>query len=256
MAIGTVLDVSNLDDGWVLAPERYDPRRRHAAHDGSRLSDIANVLREQTSARKADAAQRFLVLNTGDANNGIIKTMKSPCFGPKIGSTKKRIRPGQVIISRLRPYLRQVAWVDAGLLELSGKKLEILCSTEFFVLDSVDGASIAFLVPFLLSPSVQSVLAASQEGGHHPRFSERALMTLPIPSSLIKRRAELSAQVEHTVELARRAFGEIEHSVRVVARLIDPRSQEVTLEKTKCSVSSKPAQDSIKRIEQGALFGF
>jgi len=255
MAIGTVIDISKLDDGWVLAPERYDPRRRYAAHYGSRLSEIANILREQTSARKADAAQRFLVLNTGDANNGIIKTMKSPCLGPKIGSTKKRIRPGQVIISRLRPYLRQVAWVDAGLLEISGKKLEILCSTEFFVLDSADGASIAFLVPFLLSPSVQSVLAASQEGGHHPRFSERALKALPIPKSFLKRRAELSAQVERSVEQARRAFGEIEHSVRVAARLSDPRSQEVALAKTKSSVSSPQASDTIKRIEQGALFG-
>ena len=224
MAIATVLDVAKLDDGWILAPERYDPRRRHAEHDGLRLSDIVNVLREQTSAAKADATQRFLVLDTGDANNGIIKTPKSPCDGPAIGSTKKRIRPGQVIISRLRPYLRQVAWVDAGLLEAEVPGLELLCSTEFFVLDSEDGASIAFLVPLLLSAQVQSVLAASQEGGHHPRFNERTLTTLPIPASLLEQRADLSEQVEHAVNQARRAFGEIEDSIKAVAQWVEPGS--------------------------------
>ena len=222
MAITTVLDVARLDDGWILAPERYDPRRRHADHDGPRLSDIVNVLREQTSAAKADATQQFLVLDTGDANNGIIKTTKSPCDGSAIGSTKKRIRPGQVIISRLRPYLRQVAWVDAGLLEAKVLGLELLCSTEFFVLDSKDGASIAFLVPLLLSSQVQSVLAASQEGGHHPRFNERTLTALPIPASLLERRAELSAQVEYAVSQARQAFGKLEDSIEAVARLVEP----------------------------------
>ena len=220
MAIATVLDVARLDDGWILAPERYDPRRRHAEHDGSRLLDIVNVLREQTSAAKADATQRFLVLDTGDANNGIIKTTKSPCDGSAIGSTKKRIRPGQVIISRLRPYLRQVAWVDSGLLEAKTPGLELLCSTEFFVLDSEDGASIAFLVPLLLSTHVQSILAASQEGGHHPRFNERTLTTLPIPKSLLEQRAELSEQVERAVNKARRAFGEIEDGIKAVAQLV------------------------------------
>ena len=129
-----------------------------------------------------------------------------------------------MIISRLRPYLRQVAWVDAGLLEAEVPGLELLCSTEFFVLDSEDGASIAFLVPLLLSAQVQSVLAASQEGGHHPRFNERTLTMLPIPASLIERRADLSEQVEHAVNQARRAFGEIEDSIKAVAQWVEPGS--------------------------------
>ena len=91
------------------------------------------------------------------------------------------IRPRQVVISRLRPYLRQVAWVDAGLLAEQTPGTELICSTEFFVLESVGSASVAFLVPFLLSLPIQAVLAAAQAGGHHPRFNERTLMTLPIP---------------------------------------------------------------------------
>ena len=216
MAISTVVDVSRLDDGNILAPERYDPRRRYVDQSSPRLSDVVNLLREQTSAETADTTQRFLVLATGDAREGIVRPTEPPCGGSAIGSTKKRIRPGQVIISRLRPYLRQVAWIDSGLVENAEGHIELVCSSEFYVLDSKDGASIAFLVPFLLSSRVQSVLAASQEGGHHPRFNERTLKSLPIPTLLLERRAELSARVEFAVSQARQAFDEIYRSIEVV----------------------------------------
>ena len=216
MAISAVGDVGRLDDGYILAPERYDPRRRFVEQSNTRLSDIVNLLREQTSAATADVAQQFLVIATGDARDGIIRPTVSPCDGSDIGSTKRLIRPGQVIISRLRPYLRQVAWIDAGLPESMEGRVELACSSEFYVLDSKDGASIAFLVPFLLSNRVQSVLAASQEGGHHPRFNEHTLKSLPIPTLLLERRAELSARVECAVSRARQAFGEIHDSIGAV----------------------------------------
>lgn len=215
MAIASVLDIANLDKGYILAPERYDPRRRGASNDGLCLANIVKVLRQQTDGKTGEG-RRFLVLDTGDAHDGIIKATKPPCDGSAIRSTKKQIRPHQVIISRLRPYLRQVAWVDRGLLEAQAEDTELVCSTEFFVLESADEASIAFLVPFLLSARVQSVLAASQEGGHHPRFNEKTLKTLPIPGSLLERRAEFSEQFEYAVNLARQAFGMIRASISAV----------------------------------------
>lgn len=215
MAISAVIDVSRLDDGNVLTPERYDPRRRYVDQSSTCLSDIVNFLRDKTSAETADSTQQFLVLATGDARDGIIRPTASPCDGAAIGSTKSRIRPGQVIISRLRPYLRQVAWIDAGLPESMEGRVELVCSSEFYVLESKDGASIAFLVPFLLSRRVQSLLAASQEGGHHPRVNERTLRFLPIPTLLLEQRAELSARVERAVSQARQAFVEIGYNIEV-----------------------------------------
>ena len=106
---------------------------------------------------------------------------------------------GDVLISRLRPYLRQVAYVDRTIPVLS--EAALLCSTEFFVLRSVDQQSIAFLVPFLLSVQVQRVLAASQEGGHHPRVRESTLLTLPLPSSLLETRAATSSAVGRNLRL-------------------------------------------------------
>ena len=216
MAISTVVGVDRLDDGCVLVPERYDPRRKYVEQSGSRLSNIVKLVREQINADTANPTQQFLVLATGDAHHGIIRTAKQPSNGADIGSAKNRIRPGQVIISRLRPYLQQVAWVDPGLLELEQGRIELVCSSEFYVLNSKDGTSIAFLIPFLLSKRVQSVLAASQEGGHHPRFNERTLKSLIIPTALLDRRVELSTRVEQAVNQARQAFLEIKVSINTI----------------------------------------
>ena len=232
MAIATVVDIARLDDGWILAPERYDPRRRRAKNTGPCIGDYVQIRRDTLRA-KADATRKFLVFDTGDAKDGIIASKQAAVAGSQVRSAKKRIRPHQVIVSRLRPYLRQVAWVDPGLLakrepstgerwESSRKNepgIELICSTEFFVLESIDGASIAFLVPFLLSAPVQAVLAAAQEGGHHPRFNERTLTTLPIPVSLVEQANELSVRVERAVAQARAAYAALQCAVARAARL-------------------------------------
>ena len=70
MAISAVVDVNRLDDGNILAPERYDPRRRYVDESNARLSDVVNLLREQISAETADETQRILVLATGMHTTG------------------------------------------------------------------------------------------------------------------------------------------------------------------------------------------
>ena len=238
MAIAAVVDIARLDDGWILAPERYDPRRRRAENAGPCVGDFVHVRREVVRAG-ADATRRFLVFDTGDAKDGIMAAGKPPVAGSQIRSAKKRIHPRQVVVSRLRPYLRQIAWVDPGLLvaqdssagerEGASRQLavpgemapsvELICSTEFFVLESADGASIAFLVPFLLSAPVQAVLAAAQEGGHHPRFNERTLTTLAVPAALAEQAGELSGRVERAVGQAREAYAALRSAVATAARL-------------------------------------
>ena len=211
MAISATIDVGMLDEGTVLVPERYDPRRQLAVPAECRLSDLVRVVREPVNAHAATPKQLFHVIATGKAQNGIIRVAHPPTQAADIGSVKHKVCPGHVIISRLRPYLRQVAWVDPGLLDERG--VQLVCSSEFYVLETVDGLSIAYLVPFLLDATVQAILAASQEGGHHPRFSERTLTSLAVPAVLVEQRGELSAKVERAVGLARCAFQEMNESI-------------------------------------------
>ena len=160
------------------------------------MADVADLVREQVAPRGSRPLDRCLVLDTGNAQEGFLLSRRTPVPQSEIGSTKKRVRPGDVR-SRLRPYLRQVAYVDEA---LANGEIVLLCSTEFFVLRSHDDRCIAFLVPFLLSEPVQQVLALSQEGGHHPRFSETTLRSLPLPTGIDAIRDEVSAAVVAAVE--------------------------------------------------------
>jgi hypothetical protein len=99
-----------------------------------------------------------------------------------------------------------VAFVD-GRIPNRGENTLLLGSTEFFVLRSVEERSIAFLVPLLLSAPVQAVLAASQEGGHHPRFNEATLLDLPVPAEIVKNRDDVSNVVEQSIALYRESEG-------------------------------------------------
>jgi hypothetical protein len=187
MRSATVLTTA-LAEGLILSPERYDPRRRAHA-EGVLLSDVARLSTESLRPSAVEGAWR--VLDTSHAEAGLIRCDRSPVTA--IGSTKRSLAVGAVIISRLRPYLRQVGLVDPGLMTPG---VGLCCSTEFYVLERVDARSIAFLVPFLLSAPVQAALAAGQEGGHHPRFPPALLLGLRIPAARMARREADSAAVE------------------------------------------------------------
>ena len=201
MALISIQSKTNLASPVILAPERYDPRRKITTNENEvvELGSIVTSVKKMVKS-SVDIGKCF-VLDTSDAQEGIVIARKQSLLGTEIGSTKKEVKSGDVIISRLRPYLRQVAFIDEEIPNAKGT--QILCSTEFFVLRSIDNLSIAFLVPFLLSDAIQEVLAASQEGGHHPRFIESALLTLPIPKNLLSQRLMISEVVKNSIQMYR-----------------------------------------------------
>ena len=212
MAQHRIVTLASLVDGLALAPERYDPRRG-PAQQGCPLLQIIEVMREQLNPARDDGRYRYLVLDTSDVAEGIIRPSRDPMPAPMIGSSKKVVRAGDVLISRLRPYLRQVGYVDPGLASEFGDDVKVVCSTEFFVLRSRGGGKLGFLVPYLLSRGVQVLLAAAQEGGHHPRFNQATLETLRLPDWLIERAGEISARVESAAASARQADLTLRHLV-------------------------------------------
>lgn len=209
MAWTAVRAEAELEAPFVLTPERYDPRRGGSGPAGVPLGRLVGASRRTVTS--ADDPDRVcVVLDTSDAREGRVAGRKPVQTVGDIGSVKKLVEPGDVIISRLRPYLRQVAYVDVAA-RPAGTLL--LASTEFHVLRPADHRSIAFLVPFLLSGPVQTILAAAQEGGHHPRFNEATLLGLSIPTPLLATRDTTSEAVEKAIRMSREAdellFGSI-----------------------------------------------
>lgn len=199
MAVWNEKKIFDLGEHFVLAAERYDPRRVQNEESGVFIGEIASLRNEIVSPIDCSEEFGYCVFDTGDSENGFLKG-KRP--GPKseVGSAKKVFYPGDVVISRLRPYLRQVALVDPGILKYSnGEKVKLVGSTEYYVLQGKGNESIAFLIPFLLSETIQKKLANSQEGGHHPRFSRESLLETRIPREWIELRQSISKDVETAI---------------------------------------------------------
>jgi hypothetical protein len=157
----------------------------------------------------------------------MVLTSKKAIPSSALKSAKKILEPGDVIISRLRPYLRQVALVDP--LVTSERTAGIACSTEFYVLRSrTESETIAYLVPFLLTTAVQAQLSASQEGGHHPRFAQRALEGLVVSDDMLRLRTELSANVESAIETARKGHLEMQRALEGaegIGHIVSPEAE-------------------------------
>ena len=213
MGIHVLRRVADLGDGLVLAPERFDPRRRVEVVARRCLSDIVDVVAENVSARSCNSPGAVLILDTTHAYQGFVVFRHDPVPAASMGSTKRRVQAGDVIISRLRPYLRQVALIDEALFRLCPGGNAVVASTEFFVLHGRAGFDAAGLVPFLLSERVQAALAAGQEGGHHPRFCKELLLSLPVPDGVAR-------QVNRTAQQMRRLAAAVRSSLLASRALV------------------------------------
>ncbi len=157
MALLTIKRKLELERTYVLAPERYDPRRESLRSGPivKRAVPLGNIVKcvRQTISPTAKMDRELVVIDTSDVREGIIVGRKCPTRLGNVGSAKKLFQHNDVLISRLRPYLRQVAFVDT---EFAAGSVDVVlaCSTEFFVLRSLNEESIAFLVPYLLSTPV------------------------------------------------------------------------------------------------------
>ena len=182
-------------DGAPLSPEYWLSKKQvEFLADGIPLSELVDIKRQTSGI----AESSWLVLDTGNADRGLLNLRGNESKDRT--SQKKLVPEGAVIVSRLRPYLKQVAYLPLGTAERL-KKSAIYCSTEFYVLITKSpDENVAYLVPWLLSDQVQAVFAQATTGGHHPRFDEDLLEQLVVPHDWYKRRKKVSADVEEAVE--------------------------------------------------------
>ena len=198
-----VRTLAELAPDYVLAPERHVLAAHAGAdEDAVPLGELVVERRERVFAGAADDA---VVLDTSHARDGILDVAGALRDGAGGKSAKKRALAGDLVVSRLRPYLRQIALVHPGALGVAGGR-PIALSTEFYVLAPREkGEHLAVLVPFLLSAAAQASLAGAQEGGHHPRVPRSSLFALRVPRALLDGRVRTSRAVDEALAAAYRA---------------------------------------------------
>lgn len=184
--------LSDLGEDVVLAPERWV-----AAGDvgeGVPLGDLVVERRERAASPDA------LVLDTTHARDGVLDIPAALRAAASARSAKKLARAGDLVVSRLRPYLRQIALVHPRALDAAGGR-PLAMSTEFYVLaPRREGDDLAFLLPLLLGERAQRILAAAQEGGHHPRVPRASLLALRVPTSAVQSRERRAREVTRTLD--------------------------------------------------------
>ncbi|GAB2176907.1 hypothetical protein DLREEDagr8_24650 [Dongia sp. agr-C8] len=182
-------------------PAKEQVRQSLLALPGQLLSDRVDSIREQWFPERVPPNTVVRNYDLTDALTPILDMEKETTAAADIGSMKKTLRDGDIAISRLRAYLKEIAVVRTD------SEVPTVGSSEFIVLRP-RGQTISpeALIVFLRSAPVQTILKWCQDGSQHPRFSEADLLGIPVPDAV----AEVSPEI---TEIVREGF-----SARHIAR--------------------------------------
>ena len=181
------------------------------------VSDLFDSIRELWQPTEA-AGLPVRNYDLTDALDPFLDPSKSTAVPEEIASTKKRIAAGDLVVSRLRSYLREIAVVLP-----SDDGITAVASTEFIVLrpKKERTLSVEALLIYLRSQLPQIVFKWSQDGSNHPRFDERELLNLPVPRVLISDHANYETAVREMVAQRQRAASLLDAAKRAVEIAIE-----------------------------------
>lgn len=211
----------------AFAAERFDaeyfhPAKTEALAKLSALSDctvgdLFNSVRELWQPDDDSGPDAVRNYDLTEALSPFLDGLKEPSDRTTIASTKKAIRAGDLVVSRLRSYLKEIALVQ------SGGDVPMVASTEYIVLrpKHPGGFPVEALMIFLRSALPQVVFKWSQDGSNHPRFDEKELLRLPLPRVLIQHANDYVAAVRAVIAKRQRATQLLDAAKRAVEIAIE-----------------------------------
>lgn len=170
----------------AFAAERLDAEYFHPAktaalaalqaHSHFTVGDLFVSVRELWQPDDWTAGTTVRNYDLSDALSPFLDASKQPTDVELIASTKKVIQAGDLVVSRLRSYLKEIAVV------LPSDNTRMVASSEFIVLrPRAESFPTEVLMVYLRSVLPQVVFKWSQDGSNHPRFNEKELLALPLP---------------------------------------------------------------------------
>ncbi len=181
MAVFSIIKLSKLEGAKRIDPEFYHPEKiiSKKALDKvgiRRIKDCFYNVRQIFDPQKHNLNDTAYVFDLSDIKSFFLSDGKIALSSEDVGSAKKMFSKNDVLISRLRPYLKEVSFVG-----FNGKAK--LASTEFIVLRQKDKDYYPeVLFSFLISHHVQNILLWSIAGTEHPRFHDSYLLNLKLPN--------------------------------------------------------------------------
>jgi len=206
--------------GHRFGAEYYMPCKQRAVDALAKgphktLLDHAPNIRELWQPEKAAKGAMVRNFDLGDALEPFLDDTKEPVHAAEVGSTKKRFKAGDVVVSRLRSYLREIAVVQTT------GGVPSVGSSEFIVLRPTGtGLSAETILVYLRCPLVQTILKWSQDGSNHPRFDEDDLIALPVPDRLMDVSKKIEKHVHDAIAARQEAARLLEQAKRTVEEMI------------------------------------
>ncbi len=180
MAVFSIVKLSELEGAKILAPEFYHPSKivskQYLQNVGRKtIKDCFYSVREIFVPKKNILSQEAVVFDLSHVVSYFLHGGKKVTSSEEVSSAKKIVSENDVLISRLRPYLKEVSFIGFN------EKLKLV-STEFIVLRQRDKNYYPeTLFVYLISKEIQNILLWSITGTEHPRFNEDYFLKLKLP---------------------------------------------------------------------------
>lgn len=200
-------------DSQYFMPEKARALSALAALPGRSLGSIFQSVRDTVDPKKESSLGLVRNFDLPHALQPVLDDELLPIDISEVGSLKKRLEKDDVVISRLRHYLKEIAIVDCS------TRIPVIGSSEFIVLRRQESSckiSPASLLIFLRSTPVQTILKWCQDGSQHPRFSEDDLLSISVPNCLDELAPELDRIVKKAFVARREARSSISTALKSV----------------------------------------
>lgn len=176
-------DLWELPEGWVW----------------SRFGDVAEVASDLRDPTKSPEAVH-IAPNHIESGTGRLLS-RGTVAGDDVKSAKHAFHSGQILYSKIRPYLAKVVLVD----------FEGLCSADVYPVSVMPGKLDArYLHRWLVSPSFTEVASESQGRTVLPKINQDALNEKPVPVAPLNEQRRIVAKLEDLLARSRRAKDALE----------------------------------------------
>jgi type I restriction enzyme S subunit len=180
----SIVNVSELEEDLRIGAETYHPEKiktlsfLNKKANGTNIGQYFYLIKDFFDPKKSPP-KKVKLLELEKMGNFEIFDIPE-VSSTEFDSNKNIAKFGDVVISRLRPYLRQVGFIYLP---------EVYTTTELLILRQKNNEVLGinyYLYTFLMTRWVQKILFWSQEGVNHPRFPKYILLDcpMPLPSSL------------------------------------------------------------------------
>lgn len=209
----------------VAAADRFDaqyfhPEKQHVLEQlaklpGKPVSYHFESINETLAPPATETGEHIQNYDLDDALRFFLDDIR-PMPSHELGSMKKRFKRGDVVVSRLRSYLKEIAVAETSL------ESNCVGSSEFIVLRSTETKQLSpeLLVVYLRSSPVQKILKWCQNGSNHPRFNEDEMLSIKVPERIFTVQDEVNSIIRKAIQCHSDAKQLLEDAKRQVERLI------------------------------------